>query len=76
MKARVFVTLKAGVLDPEGQAIAHGLQSLGYDEVRSVRVGRFFDVALEGGDVSRVERMCDQLLANTVIEDYRVERLG
>lgn len=74
MKARVFVTLKPGVLDPQGKAVEHGLQDLGYGEVTGVRVGKVFELELEADtDKARVERMCEQLLANTVIEDFRVE---
>lgn len=78
MKARVYVTLKSGVLDPAGKAIAGGLHSLGFDEVQDVRLGKFIEVELgEGPDPkNRLEAMCDQLLANTVIEDFRVELEG
>lgn len=78
MKARVYVTLKSGVLDPAGKAIAGGLHSLGFDEVKDVRLGKFIEVELdEGSDPqARLEAMCDQLLANTVIEDFRVELEG
>ena len=78
MKARVYVTLKSGVLDPAGKAIAGGLHSLGFDEVKDVRLGKFIEVELgEGADPqARLEAMCDQLLANTVIEDFRVELEG
>ena len=76
MRARVTVTLKEGVLDPQGKAIAHGLQSLGHEDVASVRVGKVFEVELTGeATAERLERMCEELLANTVIEDYRVELL-
>lgn len=77
MKARVYVTLKAGVLDPQGQAVGTTLGRLGYDEVKDVRVGKYIEVALEDTDPAqareRVAAMCERLLANTVIEDYRVE---
>ena len=79
MRARVFVTLKPGVLDPQGKAVEHGLQSLGYEEVLGVRVGKVFLVELADGVEEpevRLERMCSQLLANTVIEDFRVEIEG
>ena len=78
MKARVYVTLKAGVLDPAGQAVASGLRHLGFEDVNSVRCGRFFDVDVaDGPDAeARVAKMADQLLANPVIEDFRVERLS
>lgn len=77
MKARVIVTLKDGVLDPQGQAIEKALQNLGFDGVGAVRQGRYFEVDLNGADPgnaqSRVEAMCEKLLANTVIENYAVE---
>ena len=75
MKVRVFVTLKPGVLDPQGRAIAHALQSLGFDGVRDVRAGKVIELDLaDGTDEAAIDRMCRELLANTVIEDYRVER--
>ena len=75
MKARIFVTLKHGVLDPQGQAIQGALAGLGFDGIGSVRQGKVFDVELEDGDdaAARLNAMCATLLANTVIEDYRVE---
>lgn len=77
MKARVVVTLKNGVLDPQGQAIERALSNLNFDGVQSVRQGRYFEVDLENGDAAsakaNVEDMCEKLLANTVIENYSVE---
>jgi phosphoribosylformylglycinamidine synthase len=75
MKARVFVTLKQGVLDPQGQAIQGALGSLGFDGVASVRQGKIFDIELtEAQDADALLRaMCEKLLVNTVIEDYRLE---
>lgn len=77
MKARVEVTLKPGVLDPQGEAIRHALGSLGFDGVDGVRVGKVIEIELEAQDRANAEaevgRMCEKLLANTVIEDYRVE---
>jgi len=77
MKARVYVTLKAGVLDPQGQAVARTLGRLGYDEVASVRIGKYVEIDLAGADPTaaraRVDEMCRRLVANTVIEDYRIE---
>jgi len=75
MKARIFVTLKDGVLDPQGQAIQGALGALGFGGVASVRQGKVFDIELgDGADgEARLRAMCDRLLANTVIEDYRVE---
>ncbi|WP_332702063.1 phosphoribosylformylglycinamidine synthase subunit PurS [Devosia sp.] len=77
MKARVTVTLKAGVLDPQGQAIEGSLKSLGFGGVASVRQGKVFDLVLDGTDEasarSQLNSMCEKLLANTVIENYSVE---
>ena len=77
MKARVFVTLKDGVLDPQGKAIGHALHNLGFSEVGDVRQGKVIDVELEEHDEaaaqSRVKEMCEKLLANTVIEKYEIE---
>ncbi|WP_375452791.1 phosphoribosylformylglycinamidine synthase subunit PurS [uncultured Devosia sp.] len=77
MKARVTVTLKAGVLDPQGQAIEGSLKSLGFAGVAAIRQGKVFDLALEGTDESaarsQVTAMCERLLANTVIENYAIE---
>ncbi len=76
IKARVTVTLKNGVLDPQGKAIEHALDSLGFSGVGQVRQGKVFDIEIEGADKSRAEAdlkaMCDKLLANTVIENYAI----
>jgi phosphoribosylformylglycinamidine synthase len=78
MKARIFVTLKTGVLDPQGQAINGALGALGFSGVQSVRQGKVFYVELaDAPDAeARLDEMCRRLLANTVIEDYRVEIEG
>jgi phosphoribosylformylglycinamidine synthase subunit PurS len=81
MKARVTVTLKNGVLDPQGKAIEGALKSLGVDGVASVRQGKVFDIDLASGvDAVRAEaalrQACEKLLANTVVENYRVEIEG
>ncbi|MCC0043085.1 MAG: phosphoribosylformylglycinamidine synthase subunit PurS [Brucellaceae bacterium] len=80
MKARVTVTLKNGVLDPQGKAIEGALGTLGFAGVGQVRQGKVFDVELDGADRSKAEAelkaMCEKLLANTVIEDYAVEIAG
>ncbi len=77
MKARVTVTLKSGVLDPQGKAIEGALRSLGIEGVASVRQGKLFDVELDTTDRAKAEaalnEACEKLLANTVIENYRVE---
>jgi phosphoribosylformylglycinamidine synthase subunit PurS len=80
MKARVTVTLKSGILDPQGKAIEGALRSLGIEGVTSVRQGKVFDIELADGDKKQVEarlkEAADKLLANTVIENYRVEVIG
>ncbi len=78
MKAKVFVTLKTGVLDPQGQAVARAAVSLGYDEVKSVRQGKYFEVELDSVESAeeRMLKLSDQLLANPIIEDFRVELEG
>ncbi len=77
MKAKVYITLKSGVLDPQGKAVQHSLESLGYSEVRGVRIGKYIEVILEETDRARaserIKTMCEKLLANTVIESYRYE---
>ena len=77
MKARVTVTLKTGILDPQGKAIEGALKSLGIEGVGSVRQGKVFDIELDGADKTAAEAAlkaaCEKLLANTVIENYRVE---
>jgi phosphoribosylformylglycinamidine synthase PurS subunit len=77
MKARVTVTLKSGILDPQGKAIEGALKSLGISGVASVRQGKVFDIELDGADRIQAEaalkEATDKLLANTVIENYRVD---
>jgi phosphoribosylformylglycinamidine synthase subunit PurS len=77
MKARVFVMLKNGVLDPQGEAVRHALGSLGFDGVDGVRQGKVIELNLSETDEtaarSTVTEMCEKLLANTVIESYRIE---
>jgi phosphoribosylformylglycinamidine synthase subunit PurS len=75
MKTRVYVTLKNGVLDPQGKAIHHALEGLGFAGVKDVRAGKLIelDLAESVGD-EEVEAMCRKLLANTVIENFRIER--
>lgn len=77
MKARVHVTLKRGVLDPQGEAVRHALGSLGFDGVGEVRMGKVIELELAETDAAaaeaRVREMCEKLLANTVIENYAVE---
>jgi len=74
MKARVHVMLKAGVLDPQGEAVRHALGAMGFDGVQGVRQGKVIELDLaEGSSRADVEKMCEKLLANTVIESYAVE---
>jgi phosphoribosylformylglycinamidine synthase PurS subunit len=77
MKARVFVTLKNGVLDPQGKAIGHALNGLGFDDVGEVRQGKVIDLELRETDAAKAQaalkQMCEKLLANTVIEKYEIE---
>ena len=77
MKARITITLKNGVLDPQGKAIANALGALGFEGVDGVRQGKYIELDLEENDPDRardqIERMCQQLLANTVIENYQFE---
>ena len=74
-KAQVYVTFKEGVLDPQGEAVRGALSSLGFQGVNDVRVGKFIEIELEDAeDVhANLERMCQDLLANPVIENYRIE---
>ena len=79
MKARVIVSLKPDVLDPQGKAIARACASLGYDAVTSVRQGKVFEVELDAADEAGARRLLEELgrklLANPVIEDYRIDQL-
>lgn len=75
MKMRVVIGLKAGVLDPQGRAIGHALDGLGFSGVRDVRAGKVIDLELdEGVTEAEVDEMCRRLLANPVMETYRIER--
>ena len=77
MKARVIVTLKSGVLDPQGKAIEGALRGLAIDGLRSVRQGKIFDIELDGDDQAtarrRLSEACERLLANTIVENYAIE---
>ncbi len=77
MKARIFVTLKGGVLDPQGKAIHHALEGLGFGGVNDVRAGKLIehDLADDTSDED-IDAMCRKLLANTVIENYRIEKVA
>jgi len=75
MKIRIFVTLKPGVLDPQGKAIHHALEGLGFAGVNDVRQGKLIELDLAGGTPDAdIDAMCARLLANPVIENYRIER--
>jgi phosphoribosylformylglycinamidine synthase len=77
MKARVYIMLKTGVLDPQGEAVRHALGALGFDGVQGVRQGKVIELDLTATDraaaEAEVKEMCEKLLANTVIESYQIE---
>lgn len=77
MKAKIHVTLKQGILDPQGKAIEHALDSLGFKHAANVRVGKYMELELKETDKAKadaeVKQMCEKLLANTIIEEYRYE---
>jgi phosphoribosylformylglycinamidine synthase PurS subunit len=77
LKATVYVTLRESVLDPQGNAVHESLHALGFDEVGEVRIGKFMELEINDDDQSKAEErikdMCEKLLANTVIEDYRFD---
>ena len=77
MKARIFVTLKGGVLDPQGKAIHHALEGLGFAGVNDVRAGKLIELDLADSTSDEdIDAMCRKLLANTVIENYRIEKVA
>lgn len=80
MKARVHIMLKEGVLDPQGEAVARALGAMGFEGIEGVRQGKLIEIDLSAPDAdaarAEVERMCESLLANTVIETYSLEILG
>ncbi|CAM3166766.1 phosphoribosylformylglycinamidine synthase subunit PurS [Paenibacillus lupini] len=80
MKAKVYVTIKQNVLDPQGQAVQGSLHTMGFAEVDKVRIGKYLELELDTNDraeaEARVKVMCEKLLANTVVEDYRFELEG
>ncbi|MAX14168.1 MAG: phosphoribosylformylglycinamidine synthase [Sphingobium sp.] len=77
MKARIFVPLKGGVLDPQGKAIHHALEGLGFGGVNDVRAGKLIELDLaDGTSDDDIDAMCRKLLANTVIENYRIEKVA
>jgi phosphoribosylformylglycinamidine synthase PurS subunit len=80
MKAKIYVTIKQNVLDPQGNAVQGALHTLGFNEVSKVRIGKYLEVDLDTNDRAQAEErlkvMCEKLLANTVVEDYRFELEG
>ena len=76
MKRRIYVSLKPGVLDPQGRAVHHALDGMGFAGVNDVRIGRFIELDVEDGvSEDDLKSMCEKLLANTVIENYRIETI-
>ena len=79
MKARIKIMLKNGVLDPQGEAIKHALNNIGFESVTGVRQGKVIELDIEGSDKnevrSQIENMCNKMLANTVIENFEIEIL-
>ncbi|MBN4054117.1 phosphoribosylformylglycinamidine synthase subunit PurS [Nitrospira defluvii] len=77
MKAKIYVSFKKGILDPQGKAVEHALGVLGFKGIEGVRIGKYLEIDLKSGPIekteSTVKEMCEQLLANTVIETYRYE---
>lgn len=80
MKAKIYITLKKGILDPQGKAVAHALEALGFKEAGNVRIGKYVELDLKETAREKAEAevkaMCEKLLANTVIEDYKFEVLS
>lgn len=80
MKAKIYVTVKQNVLDPQGNAVQGALHTLGFNEVSKVRIGKYLEVDIDTNDRAQAEEqlkvMCEKLLANTVVEDYRFELEG
>ena len=80
MRVKVYITPRKGILDPQGRAIEHSLKSLGFNNVGQARMGKYIELDVAAGSApeaaAQVKRMCEQLLANTVIEDYRFEVEG
>lgn len=77
MKVRLYVTLKDGILDPQGKAVKHSLHTLGYISVADVRIGKYIELSLDDASGenldSQIKDMCNKLLANTIVEDFRYE---
>ena len=79
MKFSITVTLKKDVLDPQGKVVQNTLQNLGMDNLKSVRQGKYFEIEIDAQDVAKAEKkvddMCKKLLANLIIEDYKIEKI-
>ncbi len=77
MKVHVYVTLKEGILDPQGKAVKHSLHTLGFTSVADVRIGKYIELSLNDSSTenldSKIKEMCNNLLANTIVEDFRYE---
>jgi phosphoribosylformylglycinamidine synthase len=77
MLAKIYITLKSGVLDPQGKAVKHSLETLNFKEVKDVRIGKYIELKLDDMPKDKAEclvkEMCERLLANTVVESYRIE---
>ena len=73
VKAKVYVTLKAGVLDPQGNAVLHAAHALGFEEIQDIRVGKVFEITLKQVDEARLKKLSGELLANTIIENFKIE---
>ena len=77
MKAKVYVTLKLGIHDPQGEAIRQSVSTLGFDSIQNVRVGKYLEIEIDETDrataKATIKRVCEKLLANTVIEDFSIE---
>ncbi len=72
MRARIFIRLKEGVLDVQGQVVQRALRNLGFEEVENVRIGKLIEMELSNGEEGRIRDMCERMLANPVVEDYEI----
>lgn len=72
-KVKVYVTLRENILDPAGSAVKGSLQQLGFDEIKNVRIGKYIELETDNADEAQIKAMCEKLLANPVMEDYRIE---
>lgn len=72
MKAKIFIRLKEGVLDVQGQVVQRALRNLGFEEVQNVRIGKLIEMELSNADEERIRDMCERMLANPVVEDYEI----